>query len=71
MGEGGSGRDPELGLIRHNLEQIYKEILLSSIEIMLQQNKGWGKKCIHVRITCPHAIQWEKKNKDTFIFKNK
>ena len=32
MGGGGSGRDLELGLIRHNLEQIYKEILLNSIE---------------------------------------
>ena len=32
MGEGGSGRDRELGVIRYNLEQIYKQILLSSIE---------------------------------------
>ena len=27
-----SGRDPELGVIGYNLEGIYKEILLSSIE---------------------------------------
>ena len=26
------GRDRELGVIRYNLEQIYKQILLSSIE---------------------------------------
>jgi len=32
MGGEGSGRDWELGLIRHNLEYIYKEILLNSIE---------------------------------------
>ena len=32
MGEGGSGRDRELGVIRYNLEWIYKEILLNSIE---------------------------------------
>ena len=55
-GEGGSGRDWELGFIGYNLEQIYKEILLNSIEnyvqiLMLQQNKGWGRKSIHVRIT--------------------
>ena len=32
-GEGGSGRDQELvGVIGYNLEWIYKEILLSSIE---------------------------------------
>ena len=30
--EGGSGRDQELGVIRYNLEWIYMEILLSSIE---------------------------------------
>ena len=30
--QGGSGRDWELGLIRHNLEWIYKEIPLNSIE---------------------------------------
>ena len=49
MGEGGSGRDRELGVIGYNLEWIYKEILLSSIEnyvliLILQQNKGWGEK---------------------------
>ena len=48
--------------MRHNLEQIYKEILLSSIEnyvqiLMLQQNKGWGKK------NDPLAVQWENKIK--------
>ena len=31
-GEGGSGRDRELGVIGYNLEWIYNEILLSSIE---------------------------------------
>ena len=31
-GEGGSGRDRELGVIGYNLEWIYKEILLSSIK---------------------------------------
>ena len=31
-GEGGSGRDRELGVIGCNLERIYNEILLSSIE---------------------------------------
>ena len=51
MGGGGSGRDWELGLIRHNLEWIYKEILLNSIEnyvqiLMLQQKKGEGKNII-------------------------
>ena len=30
--EGGSGRDRELGVIPYNLEWIYNEILLSSIE---------------------------------------
>ena len=55
-GEGGSGRVQELGVIRYNLEWIYKEILLSSIEkyvqiLILQQNKGQGEKCIYVRIT--------------------
>ena len=48
IGEGGSGRDRELGLIRHNLEQIYKEILLSSIKTMSRysccnRTKGEGK----------------------------
>ena len=47
-GDGGSGRDWELGVIGYNLEWIYNEILLSSIEncvliLILQQNKGWGK----------------------------
>ena len=55
MEEGGSGRDRELGLIRHNLEQIYKEILLSSIENCLDTHVATeqrvGEKCIHVRIT--------------------
>ena len=37
MGEGGSGRDRELGVIRYNLEWIYKEILLSSIEILMSR----------------------------------
>ena len=32
VGEGGSGRDQELGVIGYNLEWIYNEILLSSIE---------------------------------------
>ena len=32
MGGRGSGRDRELGLLRHNLEYIYKEILLNTIE---------------------------------------
>ena len=32
MREGGRGGDRELGVIRYNLEQIYKQILLSSIE---------------------------------------
>ena len=31
-GQGGSGRDQELGIIGYNLEWIYKEVLLSSIE---------------------------------------
>ena len=31
-GEGGSGRDQELGVIGYNLEWIYKEILPSSTE---------------------------------------
>ena len=31
-GEGGSGRGRELGIIGYNLEWIYNEILLSSIE---------------------------------------
>ena len=31
-GEGGNGRDQELGVIGYNLEWIYNEILLSSIE---------------------------------------
>ena len=64
-GEGGSGRDPELGVIGYNLEWIYKEILLSSMENyvwipMLQQNKGWGKKCIHVRVTWSPCCTAEK-----------
>jgi len=50
MGGRGSGRDRELGIIRHNLEYIYKEILLNNIEnyvqiLMMQQKKRWGKKC--------------------------
>ena len=32
MGEGGCGRDQELGVIRYNLEWIYMEILLSNIK---------------------------------------
>ena len=32
MGVGGSGRDQELGVIIYNLEWIYKESLLNSIE---------------------------------------
>ena len=32
MGGGGSGRDRALGLIRHNLESIYQEVPLNSIE---------------------------------------
>ena len=56
MGGGGSGRDRELGIIRQNLEQIYKEILLNSIEnfvyiLMLQQKKMWWKNVI-VMYTC-------------------
>ena len=48
-GERGSGRDRELGVIGYNLEWIYKEILLNSIQnhiliLILQQNKGGGKK---------------------------
>ena len=31
-GEGRSGRDQKLGVIRYNSERIYNEILLSSIE---------------------------------------
>ena len=31
-GEGGSGMDQELGVVGYNLEWIYNEILLSSIE---------------------------------------
>ena len=48
---------------QHNLEQIYKEILLNSIEnfvqiLMLQQNKGWGKNVI-VMYTCKILQRWE------------
>ena len=49
----GSGRDQDLGVIGYNLEWIYNEILLSSIEknyvliLILQQNKGW-KKNVHI-----------------------
>ena len=51
--EGGSGKDQELGVIRYNLEWIYMEILLSSIEnyveiLILQQNKGWGEKNVYI-----------------------
>ena len=47
-GKGGSGRDPEPGVIGCNLEWVYKEILLSSIEnyvyiLISRQNKGWEK----------------------------
>ena len=66
MREGGSGRDRELGVIRYNLEQIYKQILLSSIgELCLDTHIATeprvAKNCIHVRVTCSPCCTVEEK----------
>ena len=55
-GEGGSGRDRELGVIGCNLEWIYNEILLSGIEKLcpdtyVTTEQRVGKKSMHVSVT--------------------
>jgi len=64
-GEGGSGRDQELGVIGYNLEWIYEEILLSSIEALcldtyIVTERRVGETCIHVRVTWSPCCKAEK-----------
>ena len=69
-GEGGSGRDGELGVNRCRLlllEWIYNEILLCGIENMSRyvhrKTTMGGKVCIHVCKLGPQAVQWGGKKK--------